>query len=377
MPLVVTLALRNLLHDRLRLAATLIGIVFSIVLVTVQMGLYLGFGRMVTVVIDRAETDLWIMTKGGTSFEGPSVLDMKDRDSALATDGVDRATEVITGFADWRLPSGALTPVMIVGIDLNSPGLRPWNVIEGQLETLAVTGAVAVDRAYADRLGVSRIGEKAEIRQRPVSVAMLTDGIRSFTTTPYIFMERDAARAVTGLPPDKTSYLLLRLKPDASLEAVRQQLLAKIPKAEVLTSAQFAERSRTFWLFSTGAGAALFAGAVLGVIVGTAIVAQTLYASTKEHINEFATLRAIGSSRAYIYMVIVCQAAFSAVIGFAIAALVTLAVVWATAGSALPIIITPVLMAALFGLSVVMCVAAGIAAILRVMRVDPATAFTR
>ena len=377
MPLVVILALRNLLHDRLRLAATLIGIVFSIVLVTVQMGLYLGFGRMVTVVIDHAETDLWIMTKGGTSFEGPSVLDMKDRDSALATAGVDRATQVVTGFADWRLPGGALTPVMVVGIDLNSPGLKPWNIVEGRLETLAVTGAVAVDLAYADRLGVSRIGETAEIRQRPVSVAVLTEGIRSFTTTPYIFMELDAARAVTGLPPDKTSYLLLRLTPDANLEAVRQQLLAKIPKAEVLTSAQFAERSRTFWLFSTGAGAALFAGAVLGVIVGTAIVAQTLYASTKEHINEFATLRAIGSSRGYIYTVIVCQAAFSAVIGFAIAALVALAVVWATAGSALPIIITPVLMAALFGLSVVMCIGAGIAAILRVMRVDPATAFTR
>lgn len=377
MPLVVTLALRNLLHDRLRLAATLIGIVFSIVLVTVQMGLYLGFGRMVTVVIDRAETDLWVMTKGGTSFEGPSVLEAKDREAALATDGVERATAVVTGFADWRLPSGALTPVMIVGIDLDGPGLRPWNIVEGELASLRVTGSVAVDLAYADRLGVSRIGEKAEIRLRPVTVAMLTRGIRSFTTTPYIFMEGDAARAVTGLPPDKASYLLLRLKAGADLEAVRRALIAKIPKAEVLTSAEFAERSRTFWLFSTGAGAALFAGAVLGIVVGTAIVAQTLYASTKEHINEFATLRAIGSSRGYVYAVIVCQAVFSALIGFAIAALMALGVVWATAGGALPIIITPVLMAALFGLAVVMCIGAGLAAILRVMRVDPATAFTR
>jgi putative ABC transport system permease protein len=142
MPLVVTLALRNLLHDRLRLAATLVGIVFSIVLVTVQMGLYLGFGRMVTVVIDRAETDLWIMTKGGTSFEGPTVLDMKDRDAALATEGVARVTQIVTGFADWRLPGGALTPVMIVGLDLNNPGLRPWNIVEGRIEQLMVTGAV-------------------------------------------------------------------------------------------------------------------------------------------------------------------------------------------------------------------------------------------
>jgi len=44
---------------------------------------------------------------------------------------------------------------------------------------------------------------------------------------------------------------------------------------------------RSFWLFRPGAGFALFAGALLGMIVGTVIVAQTLYSSTKDHINEF------------------------------------------------------------------------------------------
>ena len=92
------------------------------------------------------------------------------------------------------------------------------------------------------------------------------------------------------------------------------------PGAEVLTSEQFRSRSRQFWLFGTGAGAALFAGALLGTIVGTVIVAQTLYSSTKDHLNEFATLRAIGSSNRYIHKVIICQALLSAVIGFSMAA---------------------------------------------------------
>lgn len=377
MPLVLTLALRNLFHDRLRLIATLIGIVFSIVLVTVQMGLYLGFGRMVTVVIDRASTDLWVMTTGGTSFEGPSVLDMHDRDRALGISGVEQITVVVTTFADWRMPSGALTPVFVVGSSLEADGLRPWNIVEGKVEDLAPEGAVAVDRAYFERLGISRLGEEAEIRQQKVKVAVLTQGIRSFTTTPYVFTTIEGARAYSGLPPDKASYFLVRLRPGANVEAVRAELLKTIPKTEVLTSEQFAERSRNFWLFSTGAGAALFAGAILGIIVGTVIVAQTLYASTKEHINEFATLRAIGSSRGYIYRVIVSQAVVSAVVGFAVAGGVGYLVVRFTEGSALPIILTPTLMAALFPLTVLMCVAAGIAAIVQVTRVDPASAFTR
>jgi putative ABC transport system permease protein len=146
---------------------------------------------------------------------------------------------------------------------------------------------------------------------------------------------------------------------------------------EVLTPAEFRERSRTFWLFGTGAGAALFAGALLGVIVGTVVVAQTLYASTKEHLNEFATLRAIGSSRRYIYKVILWQALLSAVIGFSLAALAGDAVVRLTAGTALPIVITPELMAGLFLLTLVMCIGSSIAAIIQVTRIEPAVVFTR
>ena len=158
---------------------------------------------------------------------------------------------------------------------------------------------------------------------------------------------------------------------------VRRQLMSKIADVEVLTPAEFRERSRTFWLFGTGAGAALFAGALLGVIVGTVVVAQTLYASTKEHLNEFATLRAMGSSRRYIYNVILWQALLSAVIGFSLAALVGDAVVRLTEGTALPIVITPGLMAGLFVLTLVMCIGSSIAAIVQVTRIEPAMVFTR
>ena len=377
MPLVFTLAFRNLFHDRLRFVATVIGIVFSIVLVTIQMGLYLGFGRMVTTMIDHASADLWVMPHGTKCFEDPSLLNTRERYRALAIDGVVDAIPVVIGFADWRMAGGATTPVFVIGSDLRSGGLQPWDLVEGRIEALSTPRAVAVDRTYFDRLGISGIGATAEIRQRPVRVAAVTNGIRSFTTTPFVFMDIDRARAHTGVPAGKATYLIVRLSPDADPDRVRRQLASNIGDVEVLTPAEFRDRSRAFWLFSTGAGAALFAGALLGVIVGTVVVAQTLYASTKEHLNEFATLRAIGSSRGYIYKVIVCQALLSAVIGFAIAALIGDAVVQLTAGTALPIVITYGLIAGLFLLTVVMCVVSSIAAIVQVTRIDPAMVFTR
>ncbi len=54
------------------------------------------------------------------------------------------------------------------------------------------------------------------------------------------------------------------------------------------------------------------------MIVGVVIVAQTLYSSTKDHLNEFATLRALGASAGYIHKVILIQAMLSALVGYAI-----------------------------------------------------------
>ena len=88
MSLVLTLASRNLFQDRLRFVATLIGIVFSVVLVMVQMGLYLGFGRMVTTMIDHAAADLWVVSKGATSFEDLTLLDIRARDRLPGINGV-------------------------------------------------------------------------------------------------------------------------------------------------------------------------------------------------------------------------------------------------------------------------------------------------
>jgi putative ABC transport system permease protein len=377
MPLILKLAARNLFHDKLRFIATIVGIVFSIVLVTVQMGLFVGFDRTVTIMIDRAPADLWIVPMGTKCFEDPSLLDEGDRFRALSVEGVKDAIPVVAGFAQWRTRNGGTTPIFVIGSNLKDGGLNPWNLVAGNLDALAIPDAVAIDESYFERLGSKGFGDTAEIHDHRVQVRAVTKGIRSFTTTPYVFTTLERARTLIGSPPNKAAYLLVQLAKGADPATVRRQLQQGLSKAEVLTTAEFHDRSRTFWLFDTGAGAALFAGALLGLIVGTVIVAQTLYSSTKDHLNEFATLRAIGSSGMYIHAVIVIQALLSAVAGYLIAAIVGVIIVQATAESALPVFMTPGMTAGLFLLTVFMCVFSAVSAIVKVMRMDPAMVFTR
>lgn len=371
------IAYRNLFHDRLSLLVTLIGIVFSVILVAVQCGLYIGSEKKIAAVLDKAPADLWVVPIGTKSFDDPSLLTGHEKYVALSTPGVDKVEEMIVSFAAWRKPEGGKKAFILVGLDWKNGGLKPWSLIEGSAESLAIPNTVAIDKSYFKDLGVEGMGSAAEINRQRVKVGAVTKGIRSFTTLPYAFTPIDRARELVGAGANQATYELVRLNPGADLETVRSALEERLPNAEVLTQAEFRDRSVNYWLFNTGAGAALIAGAALGIIVGIVIVAQTLYASTKDHLNEFATLRALGASASYIHMVILTQAILSALIGFALGFILSMLLISATKDTTLTIVMTPKLAIGLFALTIGMCVLAAISAIFKVTRIDPAGVFSR
>jgi putative ABC transport system permease protein len=251
-------------------------------------------------------------------------------------------------------------------------------VVEGDVSGLGARDAVIVDKSYLSDLGLKGVGDTAQIGASRVRVAGMTDGIRSFTVTPYVFTTLTRSRSLLDMPAENVTYVLVKLAPGADVQAVRRQLREKVTdNSEVLTKAEFHDRSLNHWLFATGAGVALIGGAILGLVVGTVIVAQTLYSSTKDHINEFATLRALGSSSGYIHRVILAQAALSAVLGYALGMIISMTVVYMSEQTPLPIIMTPGLAALLLGLTVAMCAISALSAIGKVMRIDPAVVFNR
>ncbi|MEQ1713933.1 MAG: ABC transporter permease, partial [Hyphomicrobium sp.] len=260
--MIFTLAFRNLFHDRIRLAVTLIGILFSIVLVAVQLGLYFGASRMITANIDRAHGDLWITAFGAKSYEdGGLLLTQRERHQALATPGVDRVIPLVVAFAEWRKPAGGSSRVVVVGADAEDGGLQPWNLVAGSWEDVKAPEGIAIDQSYFGELGIEGIGATAQIGEGRVRVRALTNGIRSFTQSPYAFMPLSRARNLLGADSERATFFLVQLSPGADPVAVRTALLQRLESAEVLTKAEFRDRSLKQWLFRTGAGIALIGGA--------------------------------------------------------------------------------------------------------------------
>ena len=145
-----TLAFRNLFYDRIRLVVTLVGILFSIVLVAVQLGLYLGARTMIISMIDQADGDLWVMAYGTKNFEEAQPIPAREKFAALSTPGVAKAIPLIAAFTDWRKPTGGSTLVVVIGAEAEDGGLRPWNVVEGDVSGLRLRGSRRAGRSTSN-----------------------------------------------------------------------------------------------------------------------------------------------------------------------------------------------------------------------------------
>src|SRR5436305_5119999 len=148
-----SLAWKNLIHDRVRLGATLTGIVFSLVLILVQFGLFLGFLDTSGNLIAHSGADLWITATGIPHLNAGSPIPERRRYECLGLAGIERVDKFILQFIPWKLPSGSQENVQVAGFDLEGGMGGPWNIVAGNLEDLRVEDTVVIDELYKDKLG--------------------------------------------------------------------------------------------------------------------------------------------------------------------------------------------------------------------------------
>lgn len=273
------LAWRNLSHDRARFIVTLIGVGFAVLLMGVELGLLVGFARTTSGLVDHSRAALWITPAGTTNVDIAGRMDERRRFQALAVPGVASVGKLMLQFGFWKKPDGGNESVALVGFEIESEALQPWNLVEGRIADLQQQDAVIIDRLYADKLGVKAIGDTIEINSQRARVVGFTRGLRTFTQSPYVWMTHRNALAYSRYQPEQTTYLLVGLEPGADVEVVRHALTERLGRVDVWKRADFARQAQKYWLITTGAGSALLLSALLGLVVGIVIVGQTLYAT--------------------------------------------------------------------------------------------------
>jgi putative ABC transport system permease protein len=170
---------------------------------------------------------------------------------------------------------------------------------------------------------------------------------------------------------------LIRLRPGADPDAVRNRLEELLPKdVRVFTQAGFIRTEKDYWNSATPIGYIFAFGAIMGFVVGAIIVYQILFADVSDHLPEYATLKAMGYSNAYVSWVVIQQAVILAGLGFLPGAAICLWL-YGVVGRAtrLPMELGWERGATVFGLTIVMCAISGMLALRRVRALDPADVF--
>jgi len=369
-----TLARKILLYDQVKFLVAAAGVSVSVFLVLVQIGLYLGFMRNASSIIDHASADVWVTSAGTENFDIAAPTDERTFYRVAETPGVARAERMILAFGQFKMLSGGGQGVEVVGLERDARLFRPWNVVEGDARRMSEIDGVVVDRSEFPKLQMSGLGDRREITGVRSRIVALTQGIRSFTTSPYIFTNIQTARAYARLAPDQVTYVLAQAAPGVSVPALRARL-NRIPYVSAYDAPEFSRRARAYWSERTGVGVGFFMTALMGVIVGLVVVGQILYNGTLEHIREYGTLKAMGAENAAIVRVILYQALISAALGLMIGGVMATAARAGLQAANLSVVLSPTVVVATAALTAAMCTIAALLSIVKVLRLDPASVF--
>lgn len=369
----VHLAIRILLHDKMRFLTTITGVAFAVMLVIVQVGIFLGMLESASITIERLEADLWVTARNTPNIDFANTFPESYVHRVRSIPGVARADNLIVWFVTVALPSGAREATIIYALE-DFPGWAfPWKVVAGDPMDLRRGRFVLLDDSAVGRFGPFEVGDHREFMGLRLKIIGRTREARSFTTNPLAFLDYRVAQAMAPLDlRRRTTYILVKLEPGADVEAVRAAIRRKLPYNDVRTRAEWVERSRSYWVEHTGLGLSMYMTVFLGCLVGVIVVAQTSYTATIEHYEEFATVKAIGGRNTDIYRIIAEQAIFTAVSGFVVGTCLAFGVRPVLDGLNLKVIIPTALVVDVFVGAVALCIGASLISFRKVAGLDPA-----
>ena len=370
-----TLVVANVLRNRARLAIALVGVAFAVFLMVFQASLLVGFIQAAGQVVRSIDGSIWIVPRGVPCFDFSARLPRRFADLARQTPGVDDVVGVAAGFTTLVRPDGARRAVLLVGAE---PGAGPAFPFPETRDAAHTPDGLTVDTSNAGLLGVVETPTRLEVGGRRAVVVRQIAGFGSFLGSPYVFSEYRDARRMLGFGLEEASFLVVRTPGDADAQTIATALQRRLPEADVLTRDDFASRSASFWLIQTGAGGAILVAALLGFVIGLVITSQTMYASTMEQLDEFATLKAIGAANATVARVVLYQSTLVGVTGAVIGVLLTGPLVSIARTYLVAWIVTPWwLRAGAPFVGVIMCTLGSLASVRRVLGVDPVTVLRR
>ncbi|MCG3212528.1 MAG: putative ABC transporter permease [Anaerolineae bacterium] len=367
----IHLAYNNLFQQKFRLALSIGGVTLAMMLIVLLNGFLSGIYVQITAYLDHTPADLVIAQDGVTNLlSATSLLPASAADQVRGVPGIEQVIPIISQFVILDIHDEKVVAYMI-GYEPDVGG-GPWALRAGRPP--AADDEVVLDWQMAARHGFE-LGSTIDILDRNFTVVGLSEGTNSWMTS-FFFIEKRAAERVL-LAPDTTSFVLVKLAPQADAVAVESRLRRRLHDAEIVPAAVMKQNDLN--LLAQIFAVPLQMMVAISFAVGTAILGMIIYTATVERVREFGVLKAVGAKNWQLYLLVSQQALVTALVGVTLGiALAWLVGGWITATwPKFLVVIQPATTATTAAVGLLMGLLAALLPASYVGRLDPAQVFRR
>ena len=353
------LALRNVVHGGRRTLVAIGGVTFAITMVLLQLGFYGAVKITATNLYEQLDFDIVLLSPAYDQFYAPGEFPRERLRQARSLEVVEAARPLYSTFNLWRCPPyppddpavawdderpepgpirrwllGERLPrpikrreLLVLGIDLEDDPFRgPMReAIDAVRPRLQEAGRLILDELSNLDFGWPLVGrfDDWEMGESAVRIVGGFPMLRGFAADGAVICSADNFVRLCGRPsaePIQFGFLKLRQTDPATVEAACRKLDEILPPDVVAYSRQeILRRESDHWVNQTSTGQLFAFGVLIATIVASAVVYQVLSNDVRDHLPEYATLKAMGHSNIYLSRVVVTQALIYSGVAYLIA----------------------------------------------------------
>lgn len=369
----VELAVQMLVDAPLKSLGTLVGVIVSVFLMAQQLSLRMGILSRVAAFADNTDADIWIASPSTESLDATDSVPMRRVSEALGTRGVAWAAPLVQGFGRVTRPDGVRELVKVIGVEAPRYAGLPRTLEPGSREALRAPGRLLLNSNDKGTFADPRLGDRIEISGQIGIVAGFFQGMDPHSPYYFVYSNIDDARAFTGFPQDRTTLVAVGVEPNQNIEAVASRLKARLPEVLVVQRDELRAMEIRYFLVRTPVGVVFGMGTVVAALIGAAIVAVTLYSTVTDRVRDYGTLKAIGARKIDLFQLLLAQAWMFFGAGYLIG--ISAFMLLRHLLPQLPMLAPWEMLVGVALASLVSCTLASLAAIRRVLVLDPAIVF--
>ena len=367
-------AIRFIVYDKPKSIGALFGVVISIFLIGQQTGIFIFLTGMMSSLVDNTDTDIWVVDNRTTNVSALGQIDARYQRQIEALPGIDHVYPLVIAGSSAKFADGKSAGVTLVGSQAPAFVGGPWKISGGTTSNLLFDNAVTTDAFDKKLLGGAEIGTQFEIGGKQAKVLLQTNGARGFGAS-FVFTTIDRARYYGNFPRNKVSALLIKVKPGTDTKQVVKMIDENMFGVKAWTKKHFSAATVSTILWSSGIATSVGTLIIFAIIAGSNIIGLTLYSAATDRLKEYATLKAIGATNAYVRKLILTQALIFAIIGYLIGVLLMYGFKLGIAKAGIMFSYSVEMYIAFAVVTLVISMIGVVAAIRRITQVEPASVF--